>query len=242
MDRRMGVNQALMLLVLFLSSTYAFIAGIDGPFLYQEALEDGNTTLHCDTNAEIIDDEIMLLVWYKNDESIYSYDARSGTEWSSPTFNTSGRLAVDIRKRPISLSLSKLREDDQAVYHCRVEFLLSPTKYTGVNLIVIVQPSIPFFLDELGNKIENKVGPYFEGDTLALNCLVIGGRPPPQIRWFSGEVLVDATGNESDIPNVRENELYLPLARDTAENVSCKASNTQLSPPVAAFYLQIMCQ
>lgn len=39
--------------------------------MYKEALEDGNTTLSCDTAPGIANDEIMLLVWYKGDESIY---------------------------------------------------------------------------------------------------------------------------------------------------------------------------
>ncbi|CAG4931512.1 unnamed protein product [Parnassius apollo] len=236
MDHRMSVYQALLhYLVLIVHPACAFIAGVDGPLLYQEALEGGNTTLYCDTVPTVADDELMLLVWYKGDDSIYSYDARISSDWSSVTFNRTGRLTVDLHKNPTVLSVSALREDDQALYHCRVEFLLSPTRYTGVNLTVIVPPSKPFFLDELGNKVQNKVGPYFEGDTLVLNCLVIGGRPPPLITWYSGGILVDASDSESDIPNVRQNELYLPLMRDNAENLSCEATNTHLSPPVSAY-------
>lgn len=41
---------------------------------------------------------------------------------------------------------------------------------------VAVLPSQPFFLDELGNKVERRIGPYHEGDTLVLSCLVIGGK------------------------------------------------------------------
>lgn len=39
-----------------------------------------------------------------------------------------------------------------------------------------VLPSQPFFLDEIGNKVESKIGPYHEGDTLVLSCFVIGGK------------------------------------------------------------------
>lgn len=30
-------------------------------------------------------------------------------------------------------------------------------------------------MDEIGNKVENKVGPFHEGDMLVLICLAVGG-------------------------------------------------------------------
>ncbi|XP_068619158.1 muscle M-line assembly protein unc-89-like [Battus philenor] len=234
MYRRMSVRRGLIYLTLILPAAVYAVIGIDGPLTNREALEDGNTTLYCDTTTAVGDDEVMLLVWYKGDESIYSYDARTNTEWSIQQYNVSSRLSIDRHKRPTPLFISALRDDDQALYRCRVEFLLSPTKYTKVLLTVIVLPSKPFFLDEMDNKVENKIGPYFEGDTLVLKCLVIGGRPPPQITWYSGDVLVDASSGESDIPHVRQNELFLPLTRDNTDNLSCKASNTKLSPPISS--------
>ncbi|CAK1552315.1 unnamed protein product [Leptosia nina] len=232
MDRRMRVSAALIFFMTTLMTIAAFVPGADGPVSRQDALEGGNTTLLCDSTPDTADDELMLLVWYKDNAPIFSFDARTETKWSSITFNTSKRLQADIRQQPTALVISDLRGDDQALYHCRVDFLLAPTRNIGVNLTVIVLPSQPFFLDELGNKVENKIGPYHEGDTLVLSCLVIGGRPPPRISWYSGEDLVDASDGVSDIPGVRENELYLPLTRDNAQSLSCRATNTQLTRPV----------
>ncbi|XP_047512014.1 hemicentin-1-like isoform X1 [Pieris napi] len=232
MDRRMRVSSALLSFIATLSAIAAFVPGADGPVSRQDALEGGNTTLYCDSTPDTSDDELMLLVWYKDNAPIYSFDARTGTKWSSTSFNTSNRLQADIHQQPTSLVITDLRGDDQALYHCRVDFLLAPTRNVGVNLTVIVLPSQPFFLDELGNKVENKIGPYHEGDTLVLSCLVIGGRPPPRISWYSGEDLVDASDGVSDIPGVRENELYLPLTRDNTRSLSCRASNTHLTQPV----------
>ncbi|CAG4931520.1 unnamed protein product [Parnassius apollo] len=235
MDRRMRVAEALLLVVILIyCPVSAFVAGADGPVTFHEALENGNTTFFCDATPDTSDDELMLLVWYKDNESIYSYDARVRSEWSNIAFNVSGRVIADMDKNPTSLTISALREDDQAFYHCRVEFLLSPTRNTGVNFTVTVLPSEPFFLDELGNTVTNKTRPYYEGDTLVLSCLVIGGRPPPKISWYSGETLVDATYSVSDIPNVWQNELYLPLTRDNTETLSCRASNTRLVPALEA--------
>ncbi|CAH0728248.1 unnamed protein product, partial [Brenthis ino] len=234
MDRRMRVFSALITFMITSSPILSFVPGTDGPVIAQEGLEGGNTTLFCDSSTDTLNDELMLLVWYKDDVPVYSYDARIISEWSTSSFNTSGRVKANLRRQPTPLVISNLRGDDQALYHCRVDFLLAPTRNIGVNLTVIVLPSQPFFLDEVGNKVEGKIGPYHEGDTLVLSCLVIGGRPPPRISWYSGNELVDASDGASDIPGVRENELYLPLTRDNAESLSCRASNTHLTPPVVS--------
>lgn len=42
-----------------------------GPVVNQEAIEGHNTTLHCDSAVDTAVDELMLLVWYKNDAPIY---------------------------------------------------------------------------------------------------------------------------------------------------------------------------
>ncbi|KAL0869284.1 hypothetical protein ABMA27_007546 [Loxostege sticticalis] len=161
-----------------------------------------------------------------------NYDARVQAEWSNPSF--SSRISATLDQQPTSITIARLTELDEALYHCRVDFLVSPTRNIGVNLTVIVLPSQPFFLDEVGNKVKDRIGPYHEGDTLVLSCLVIGGRPPPRISWYSGQTLVDASDGASDIPTVRENELYLPLTRDNAAELTCRASNTHLRPPIEA--------
>ncbi|XP_041969365.1 Fc receptor-like protein 5 isoform X1 [Aricia agestis] len=231
MGHRMRVVWALIYFMVSVTPTHTFIPGADGPVIAQEALEGGSTSLFCDASADP-NDELMLLVWYKNNAPIYSFDARVRTEWSNPSYNTTSRLTADVNQQPTALTVNNLRGDDQALYHCRVDFLLAPTRNIGVNLTVIVPPSRPFFLDELGNKVGSKIGPYHEGDTLVLSCLVIGGRPPPKISWYSGDDLVDASDGESDIPGVKENELYLPLTRNNAQALSCRATNTDLTEPV----------
>ncbi|XP_028031272.1 hemicentin-1-like [Bombyx mandarina] len=225
------VSTLLYATLLLCTRVCAFIPGIDGPLSHQEALEGGNTTFLCDTTPDSSGDEFMILVWYKNNIPIYSFEIPD-REWADSTFNATGRMSADVRSQPTAVTVSALTEDDQAVYHCRVDFRLSPTRNIGVNLTVVVLPSPPFFMDELDNKVERTVGTYHEGDTLVLKCLVIGGRPPPRLSWYSGSNLVDASDADSDIPSVRENELYLPLTRANAGSISCRASNTNLAPPV----------
>ncbi|CAH2207573.1 jg22782, partial [Pararge aegeria aegeria] len=65
------------------------------------------------------------------------YDARISSEWSSASYNTSGRLLADLQRQPTVLTVTNLRGDDQALYHCRVDYRLAPTRNVGVNLTVI---------------------------------------------------------------------------------------------------------
>lgn len=234
MGRRMRLSTALIYLFLLIcTSGYAFIPGVDGPVSNVQALEGGSVTLLCDSTPDSSDDEFTVLVWYKNNLSIYSFEIPD-QQWSDPSFNTSSRLQANIHSQPTAITISALTEDDEAMYHCRVDFRLSPTRNVGINLTIVVLPSPPFFMDEMSNKVVGRVGPYHDGDTLVLRCLVIGGRPPPRISWYSGDTLVDASDGDSDIPTVRENELYLPLTRDNAAALTCRASNTHLAPPIVA--------
>lgn len=66
-----------------------------------------------------------------------SFDARTLTEWSSETFNETGRVSVTRDHQPTAVTVTSLREDDEALYHCRVDFLLTQTRNVGVNLTVI---------------------------------------------------------------------------------------------------------
>lgn len=44
-----------------------------GPVISQEALEGDKTTLFCDSTTDYQNDELMLLVWYKDNVPIYRY-------------------------------------------------------------------------------------------------------------------------------------------------------------------------
>ncbi|XP_037300951.1 uncharacterized protein LOC119191436, partial [Manduca sexta] len=136
MGRRMRVTPApLYILLLICAPIYTFIVGVDGPLSRQEALEGGNTTFLCDTTPDSTDDEFMILVWYRNNVPIYSFEFPD-KEWADPAFNTNGRLKADLYRQPTALVVTALTEDDQALYHCRVDFRLSPTRNVAVNLTV----------------------------------------------------------------------------------------------------------
>ncbi|KAJ8724054.1 hypothetical protein PYW07_008034 [Mythimna separata] len=137
MGRRMRLTPApIYVFLLICTGGYAFIPGVDGPVSNVEALEGGDVTLLCDSTPDSSDDEFMILVWYKNNMPIYSFEIPD-KQWSEPSFNTSARLRADIRSQPTSVTISSLSEDDQAMYHCRVDFRLSPTRNVGINVTVV---------------------------------------------------------------------------------------------------------
>jgi hypothetical protein len=47
-----------------------------------------------------------------------------------------------------------------------------------------VPPSIPVIYNERGDPIEARAGPYEEGGELSLMCVVMGGSPPPTVKWL----------------------------------------------------------
>lgn len=77
---------------------------------------------------------------YKMLYSFCSFDARVGREWFSDKINDikdGQRLKADINSQPTSLIITDLMENDQALYHCRVDFALAQTRYFGVNVTVV---------------------------------------------------------------------------------------------------------
>lgn len=82
---------------------------------------------------------LIILLRYSHD-SCCSYDARSrqfgkAKLWSATHFW--GHRASFRASPPAQLTLQDLRQSDEGVYRCRVDFRNSPTKNLKVNLTVI---------------------------------------------------------------------------------------------------------
>jgi hypothetical protein len=54
-----------------ISTYYLMCDYLAGPVSNLEAIEGGNATLYCDTTTDSPGDELMLLVWYKNNAPIF---------------------------------------------------------------------------------------------------------------------------------------------------------------------------
>ncbi|XP_011503617.1 PREDICTED: nephrin [Ceratosolen solmsi marchali] len=99
-----------------------------------------------------------------------------------------------------------------------------------------IPPNKPNIINEDGNNVGSKAGPYTEGGDMKLTCLVSGGRPAPTIRWWRGETLLDGKDSPGDFITVKRNTLIVrKLDRsDLHAQFTCQASNNNISQPISA--------
>ncbi|XP_066989700.1 uncharacterized protein [Macrobrachium rosenbergii] len=155
-------------------------------------LTGGRADLPCPYAPKHAHDQPLLVLWYRLSDivPIYSYDARageftSGIRWASEKA-LGGRAFFQTGSDPPMLVLEPAHENDQGVYTCRVDFRVSPSTTVVVNLTVVIpagQPTIQW----KGHTMVDEVGPLREEDTAKLTCRSAGGRPPPDLSWWSGE-------------------------------------------------------
>ena len=88
------------------------------------------------------DDEVSLVLWYKDDSTtpIYSADARKTTlrkAHHSPAEWLAHRAYLRTEESPSLLQLSPVQEGDEGLYRCRVDFKKARTRNYQVQLKVI---------------------------------------------------------------------------------------------------------
>ncbi|XP_050679951.1 nephrin-like isoform X2 [Leptidea sinapis] len=195
----------------------------------------GEADLPCDSRPPRGNDSLLLVVWYRDEDPVYSYDTREPGptgHWSDDSFG--GRVHwIDL---PTSaLHVRDIGSHDRAIYRCRVDFQVSPTRNYRVALDVVELPSKPVIFDEFGNEITGVVGPYNEGDDFKLICTVTGGNPMPRVQWLQGDSVLATLGPGEFQPTVGSRSLTLAVTNATRAHLSsvytCSADNTILSTP-----------
>lgn len=186
-----------------------------------EVTEGGSAILPCDMSLPSLDDAIYLVVWFlePNKKPIYTFDARGkplsmGRRWSEVV---SFGLRADFRfalhgQIPSKghLIINGTTLSDEGIYRCRVDFKNSPARHFRVQLNVTVPPSEPKITDETGREVRSsKFGPLRERQWAVLQCHVTGGKPSPEVEWYSnGKRFASSTGLEM------HNGLQLGLLND----------------------------
>ncbi|XP_059051345.1 synaptogenesis protein syg-2-like [Achroia grisella] len=202
------------------------------------AVSGGDAVLPCDTRSPQPPDALLLVVWYKNDVPIYSYDGRvkgPSAHWADDVL--AGRARWNPSNSHSSSSSLRIRDvlaTDRALYRCRVDFKVSPTRNHKIVLDVIELPEKPKIFDELDKEVVGVAGPYIEDTSLKLTCVVSGGKPMPRLRWWRDDKVIATLEPIDDGSRLSLLELRIPkLTREYYEAVyTCTADNTMQVPPL----------
>lgn len=99
-------------------------------------------SLPCNIAPNSSDDEVSLVLWYRDDSTtpIYSADARKTSlrkAHHSPIDWLAHRAFLKVETSPSLLQLSPVQEGDDGFYRCRVDFKKERTRNYQVHLKVI---------------------------------------------------------------------------------------------------------
>nr|XP_053653571.1 LOW QUALITY PROTEIN: synaptogenesis protein syg-2-like [Cherax quadricarinatus] len=185
-------------------------------------------------------DTVYLVLWFKEGLTtpIYSYDVREllGGQpkhwWDADLLGS--RAFFNAGSSPSHLLLQGLAEDDAGLYKCRVDFQRAPTRNTRINLTVVVPPRRLVLVEESGAEVRSYVGPINEGDDLHLTCIAYSGRPAPSVVWLLNDNVIDDVIETREGDETRNDLRITGVTRSLLRSqLTCRASNTQVSPPIA---------
>lgn len=127
-------NSALVLILL------ASCSGADLATEFAETSDGGSASLPCNLEPVQAPDRVILVLWHRGDDEnpLYKYDARNehAQHWVDPALRDRYFLRLLDNERAM-LTISPSRLEDEAVYHCRVDFYRTPSRITHVNLTVV---------------------------------------------------------------------------------------------------------
>lgn len=215
--------------------TGSSMSGMTGTVTRVSAVVGGDAELPCDTRPPMRNDSLLLVVWYRDDNPVYSYDSRvvgPTAHWSEEAFADRARW---FNEPTSSLRVHGVQARDRAVYRCRVDYQISPTRNFRIALDVVELPSKPVIFDEYGKEISGTAGPYNEGTDFKLICTVNGGVPTPRIQWLQGDTVISTLG-AGDLQAsklIRSLTLVIRNASRTHQSMlyTCTADNTLLASP-----------
>ncbi|XP_049833130.1 nephrin-like [Schistocerca gregaria] len=229
-----------------------FCGGVTVPQLYQgelvsvsevTVLQEAVAHLPCVLQPEH-GDVVELVLWFKDgaDSPIYSMDARSpepAQHWADDKV-LGARAYFRSAGNASHLTLQRVREDDAGSYRCRVDFRRSPTRNSIINLAVIVPPSNVTIVEERGTPARDVIGPYPEGATPEVTCVVYGGRPRPRVSWWLGGQSLQSRQQQASGRRVSSVVRLPPLGRHhLLQQLLCRASNHQ-QPLTAAVTIDML--
>ncbi|XP_071518492.1 uncharacterized protein [Panulirus ornatus] len=229
---------SLVLLLWTLAAGRGHVPATLGPVTEVYAIEGGRALIPCDVTAPTPGDSPILVLFYNGATGmpIYSIDARTRPLSRSLHWSELGKRAhFDLGSPEAGLVLEDVAAKDHGLYRCRVDFGISPTRNVRVKLLVVVPPRRVSILGGSGLEVSGVIGPYPLGGSLTLTCHATAGWPRPRVTWWHGDSLLDDVVDEVR-GQVTRNILVLPsLTReDLHRALTCRASNSNLTPPLTA--------
>ncbi|GBM27496.1 hypothetical protein AVEN_157199-1 [Araneus ventricosus] len=102
-----------------------------------EAVAGGRLSLPCDITSPISDDEVYLVLWYKDEVAtpIYSLDARRGPLGQArhaTNDQLAGRAYFSSVPQPAVLEIDRVSLEDEGLYRCRVDFRKARTQHSAL--------------------------------------------------------------------------------------------------------------
>ncbi|XP_075678112.1 uncharacterized protein LOC113797669 isoform X2 [Dermatophagoides pteronyssinus] len=203
------------------------------------AVDGGKVALPCNIIPPTIDDHVVLILWYKDDEfePIYTIDARKdplekARIIASP--NLVDRVYFNQHNQPAFLQIDPVKTNDAGEYRCRVDFKKARTVNIVIQLKVIVPPEEPIisykYSQSISHPLKGLIGPFNEGDRLILVCTSFGGKPRPTLTWWKDYSIIDDSF-EYKSKDVTINELIIEsLARHHLLSIfTCQSSNNNIT-------------
>lgn len=205
---------------------------------FAEASDGGTASLPCDLTPTEQGDKASIVVWHRGarEDPIYKYDLR-GTRpqhWADKSLGDSRFFLRVLDDHRGVLTISPANQSDESVYHCRVDFLSSPSRITHVNLTVVVPPSAVQVSDDFGIVKNGITTAYAEGASLTLTCSATGGKPLARVSWWRDGKLV--TDDCQYFPERKKSQSVMKVVKlnraDLLAVYSCEVSNSRLQPPL----------
>ncbi|KAH9404633.1 hypothetical protein TYRP_000459, partial [Tyrophagus putrescentiae] len=210
------------------------------------AVDGGKVALPCNVQPPGIDDHVVLILWYKDEEfePIFTIDARAKE-----------RVYFNQHNMPAFLQIDPVQVKDAGEYRCRVDFKKARTVNTVIQLKVIVPPEEPIisyrYPQSSQQHLKGLIGPFDEGKSwccfaphsvvsvsltgevssliLSVNSALLG-KPRPTLTWWKDYTVIDDTF-EYKSKDVTTNELVIEsLARHHLLSIfTCQASNNNIT-------------
>ncbi|XP_077554809.1 neural cell adhesion molecule 2-like isoform X2 [Haemaphysalis longicornis] len=152
-----------------------------------------------------------------------------------------GRAYFSIIGHPASLKVNSVRFEDAGLYTCTAVFRDGARRNSTVRLHVVAPPEPPVIRDGEGNELRGTIGPFNEGSTLALVCVVYGGKPKPTLVWSGMPDGMSAEVRPSSEAQLTTSTLLIHSLRreDLRSTLYCTASNNISSPADTSITLDL---